>query len=156
VLSNGPSPKLPRSRGAARFIASAVNTGVRPSSGSITSDVCRYDLFFHEPSLWNAPLVFSDDCTRSSSAFWAAANSSSFMKARVPNFSGRSRGMPSAASLVQTPEMSGSPHSVFGCTNPFVGVASCAAMARVASLGACARAGATVSARTMVPADGAT
>ena len=32
----------------------------------------------------------------------------------MPNFSGRSRGMPSAASLVQTPWMSGSPQAVFG------------------------------------------
>jgi hypothetical protein len=37
--SNGPSPKLPRSRGAARFCASGVSGGKRPSAGSVMSEV---------------------------------------------------------------------------------------------------------------------
>ena len=113
-MSNGPSPKLPRSRGAARFCASAVKAGVRPFSGSMTSDVCRYGLRLPGVVVAERARAFSPPLRRSSSAFCASANSSSFSIARLPNFSGRSRGMPSAASLVQTPEMSGSPHSVLG------------------------------------------
>jgi len=111
-----------------------VNAGVWPSSGSITSDVWRYDFVFHAPSLRNAPIAFSPASRRFSSAFSASANSWSFRNGRLPYFAGRSRGMPSAASLVHTPEMSGSPHGVFGCTKPLAGFASSAEICAVVSL----------------------
>jgi hypothetical protein len=37
---NGPSPKVPRSRGAARFLASAVGCGCCPLGGSTMMRVC--------------------------------------------------------------------------------------------------------------------
>ena len=40
---NGPSPKVPRSRGARRFSAAGVKAGVRPSGGSTMSEVCLKD-----------------------------------------------------------------------------------------------------------------
>jgi hypothetical protein len=72
VVLKGPSPKVPRSRVARRFCASAVTAGMMPSGGSTMSDVCLNAR--RAKSLRNDPMSFSARLTPVSICLTRAAN----------------------------------------------------------------------------------
>ena len=93
------------------FCASAV-IGSLPSAGSTTSEVWRKVRV--PTSLRNAPTRFSSRVLASPLSASRFAYSASVSSARLPNSAARCTGTLRRSSLDQVPEISGSPHGVFG------------------------------------------
>src|SRR4029453_15041176 len=115
-----------------------VTGGVLPSPSTI-NDVWLNDFLSQRLSLQKAPQVAAERWRVASSRFSLSANSESVSSTRPANSSGRSRGIPTAPSLVQVPEMSGCPHGVFGAAQGFTAVLAAGALA--AGAWACPAAG---------------
>src|SRR6185369_2444646 len=124
------------------FCASAV-TGSLPSAGSTTREVWRNVRV--PTSLRNAPTRFSSRSLASPAAASRFAYSASVSSARLPYSAGRWTGTLRRSSLDQVPEMSGSPHGVFGFVYGF-----CDVPVETARDGACAPAGVDNAATTPI------
>src|SRR6185436_18408827 len=138
--SSGPAKLMPSgvriAATAPRRRASSLRYGIRPSGGSITTDVRREGLprssqWFGGPvpaAPWPAARGAMNSSRSASSArsAWVTRceNSSAVTVSRVPNCGGRSNGTPSSSSVVNRPEMSGSPHGVRGALNAVCAVIS--------------------------------
>ena len=66
----------------------------------------------------NTSISATSDSSSVLMSFARCANSASVSTFRVPKRAGRANGTPTVSTPGQKPWMSGSPHGVFGCTNP--------------------------------------